>query len=340
MCEIKKCEKILRSGLTFVGAKTSNQEEVNSSEAVIYHDGKGYTYWQAATMILEEANQLLREDLEQLGVKISKTEENENVTEDTKALNKTNKSIFHFDDTVDSSLVQQSQAAQKPQPEIVDVKTETNIVTETELNNEQLRDVKIESSSESINRGIEALKIEDQPPVNQNTSVDIDMETNSQNSQLDETHIILKAVEKFEKIQSNSAAKTTPKNLNMTVVSQEVLNMCDVFEKNALSGSKKNKTPTQRVKKSLNYSFGDRTLKNILNSPTSPTNSNFIDNDELKQIFATQLPPNSENSNTEKLEILDFFKTLNLTSLNINVINNITELKKLSTAVRFIFILL
>ena len=291
-------------------------------------------------MILEEANQLLREDLEQLGVKISKSEENENVTEDSKALNKTNKSIFHFDDTVDSILVQQSQAAQKPQPEIVDVKPETNIVTETELNNEQLRDVKIESTSESINRGIEALKIEDQPPLSHNTPVDIDMETNSQNSQLDETHIILKAVEKFEKIQSNSAAKTTPKNLNMTVVSQEVLNMCDVFEKNALSGSKKNRTPTQRVKKSLNYSFGDRTLKNILNSPTSPKNSNFIDNDELKQIFATQLPPNNENSNTEKLEILDFFKTLNLTSLNINVINNITELKKLSTAVRLMSILL
>lgn len=340
MCDIKKCEKILRSGLTFVGAKTLNQkeEEVNSSEAVIYHEGKGYTYWQAATMILEEANQLLREDLEQLGVKISKAEENENATEDTKALNKTNKSIFHFDDTVDSILVQQSQAAQKSQPEIVQVKTENNIVTETDIKDEQSSDVKIESSSESINRGIEALKIEDQPPLNQNTSVD--METNSQNSQLDETHIILKAVEKFEKIQSNSAAKTTPKNLNMTVVSQEVLNMCDVFEKNALSGSKKNKTPTQRVKKSLNYSFGDRTLKNILNSPTSPTNSNYIDNGELKQIFATQLPPNNENSNTEKLEILDFFKTLNLTSLNINVINNITELKKLSTAVRLMSILL
>lgn len=105
MCDAKKCEKILRSGLIFVGAKS---DAANSIESVIWCDGESFTYWQAAAAILKEANDLLRGDLEQIGVKISSVIAPDEKEKDS--VNRTtNKSMFHFEDTVNSLLIAQSQ---------------------------------------------------------------------------------------------------------------------------------------------------------------------------------------------------------------------------------------
>lgn len=80
--------------------ENKSSEEYNNIELVIWCDGKGYTYWQAATVILREANELLRADLEQLGVKINR----DNIANKTAS----NKTIFEFNDTVDSVLPSQS----------------------------------------------------------------------------------------------------------------------------------------------------------------------------------------------------------------------------------------
>ncbi len=100
------------------------------------------------------------------------------------------------------------------------------------------------------------------------------------NSFLDDL-CMLEAVELFDKkdkgkkdILLNSANKN---KFNTTMVSQDVLQMCDVLEKNVLSSKKKtenkeNFRQSMGSKKNLDYCFGDETLKNILNSSLSSQN--------------------------------------------------------------------
>lgn len=190
--------------------------------------------------------------------------------------------------------------------------------------------------TEKISTRIEALKIEDQL-VN-----DLDL-----NSFIDDD-IMLQAVKTYENIQNSSSkqVKSSPKpskstNMNMTMVSQDVLNMCDVLERKAVSSKKvtindaattENKKSENTARKSLNYSFGERTLKNILNSPTSTTQmSTELDNDELKKIFATQnlttVEVNTKENSKYKQDILDYFRVLNLTNLNLNIIDELEQLQ-------------
>lgn len=132
MCDLKKIEKILRSGVQFVGAKRENnpnnnnnkpsteEMDYNNSEVVIWHDGQGYTYWQASSAILKEANDLLKVDLEQIGVKINLQQLGETTTAATTdsandnkqepTSNDNNKSVFKFnDDTVNTTTMVSSQ---------------------------------------------------------------------------------------------------------------------------------------------------------------------------------------------------------------------------------------
>lgn len=207
-----------------------------------------------------------------------------------------------------------------------------------------------ESSSQQINgkisSRIEALKIEDAESL-ENRDVDL-----ASTSMIDD-HIMLEAVETFEKIQksaSKSAVKTPSrlKNMNTTMVSQEVLNMCEVFEKKVMSDKKqcdrlskanepKQSTETHVVRKSLNYSFGERTLKDILNESTSDLClSSGIDDEELKKIFATQgqCVSRSRGQSTDKIEIQEFFKTLNLVNIDLNIIDDFNGLTALLATVR------
>jgi DNA polymerase theta len=120
MCEIKKIEKILRTAVMFVGTKKATTTEsgemarvensdCNNSEVVIWHDGKGYTYWQASSAILKEANELLKADLEQLGVKVSLEKETNSSDGAAAAATRTQ---FQFNDSVDSILLTQKRASQ------------------------------------------------------------------------------------------------------------------------------------------------------------------------------------------------------------------------------------
>lgn len=194
--------------------------------------------------------------------------------------------------------------------------------------------------NEKISNRIESLKIDDAQLEN-----DLDL-----NSFIDD-HIMLQAAKTYENIQNSSSkpVKSASKpskstNMNMTMVSQEVLNMCDVLERKAVSSKKitMHDAPTTEkllksentARKSLNYSFGERTLKNILNSPTSTTKiSTDLDNDELKKIFATQnltvevnTKDMKENSKY-KQDIVDYFRVLNLTNLNLNIIDDLDQLQ-------------
>ena len=115
------------------------------------------------------------------------------------------------------------------------------------------------------------------------------------NSFLDDL-CMLEAVELFDKkdkedILLNSANKN---NFNTTMVSQDVLQMCDVLEKNVLSSKKKtenkeNFRQSMGSKKKLDYCFGDETLKNILNSSLSSQN-------KIKSPEIEKQKPQSSNS--------------------------------------------
>jgi DNA polymerase theta len=107
MCDLKKIEKILRASISF-GHGTRNDTESNSklqsnqlnsnSEAVIWSETKGYTYWEASVVILKEASELLKNDLELMGVKIKSEKMSDK-------LNKTsNKTMFDFNETFDSMI--------------------------------------------------------------------------------------------------------------------------------------------------------------------------------------------------------------------------------------------
>lgn len=331
MCDIKKCEKILRSALTFVGARleimTVQEKTSNSSEAVIWHDGKGYTYWQAAAEILKEANEFLRSDLEKIGVKLDKMPDNLDI-------NKTNQSIFQFNDTDDSISIHHSKNQTSQQIKIVE-----NSDDNCELEDANKLDVQVKTSSEQIDckisNQIKALKIDDLE--NKNVIHNLTDKNSLETDLFIDDHVMIKAVETFEKAKSSSVKEITSKNssMNTTVVSQEVLKMCYAFEKKILTGSKPNETSNECAeiaKKSIKYSI----VENALESKNNSSKSDYIDNDELKRIFVTQAMPSNalDCVSKEKLEISEVFRTLNLTSFDINIIGDLNELVRFCQKVR------
>lgn len=237
------------------------------------------------------------------------------------------------------------------------VDKETTMIETIEEEKQSLTEVvQIESS---ISRGIKALKIEDEEEQQPQKQANPDQDEDS--SFIDD-NIMLQAVKTYENIR-NSASKQTKQQspcvtraeMNTTMVSQDVLNACDFLEKKVISNKKQPTSVSDsnnqvesvtktNTRKSLNFSFGERTLKNILNSPTSTqmTNENLIDREELKKIFATQdrtlaavnTPlANNQLSSPFKQEISEYFRVLNLTSLNLNIIDNLTSLQTFSSTV-------
>lgn len=164
------------------------------------------------------------------------------------------------------------------------------------------------------------------------------------NSYMDD-QFMLEAVETYEKDQvttSNDPVSipnqcNTPRQpavepMNTTMISQDVLQMCEIFERNVLSSSKKFKTPvppppppppppqpsTTSCHKALNFSIGDQTLRDIFNVTSSSS---------------SQLDKQPSISN-EKAQIYEFFTNLNLTNLKLNIIDTLTELNVLAEAIK------
>ena len=128
MCDLKKIEKILRTSISYGHGKRNETESdskmqsshLNNSEAVIWSETKGYTYWEASVVILKEASEILQKDLELLGVKI-KSEKT------TEKLNKTsNKTSFDFNETFDS-MIQTQKNIQESLKESIDQIVEEKI---------------------------------------------------------------------------------------------------------------------------------------------------------------------------------------------------------------------
>lgn len=190
---------------------------------------------------------------------------------------------------------------------------------------------KTPQKNDSIEKKIQGLQIEDNPLIYE------EINNLASNKSFIDDQFMLEAVETFEKVKVK-----TPKHVNMntTVVSQAILNLCDVLEKNVRSGKKdaaaSNKTPSRNsdsdLKKVLNYSFGEQTMRDILNSPTSPKPIKPDNEENLKKIMSTQ--PEIDQFSNEKNDILKFFLNLNLTTLNINIINNLCELNTLFSLVK------
>lgn len=286
MCDLKKIEKILRTGISFVGKKNDNKNDFSTinSEISIWHDGKGYTYWEASASILQEANNLLKSDLEQLGVKLNFEKSNS----DPEKIFPNEKSVFQFNETIDSLIHSQDKSKLNIQT-ATNEKTENDLKKDTELIEVRLDEIDLNSDK------IESPKIENS-------------QSNSVSKSFFDDQCILEVAEKFElKNYLNTPLKENEKKFNTTIVSQDVLLMCEKLENNL--SAKKNKKKDQNSKKALNFSFGDRTLKNILNS--SIDDESLINEEwlSLKQQIVTSLK-NVDLSNQLKINLIDDIKDL------------------------------
>lgn len=98
--DMKKLEKILRSGMQFVSADSlkANEQLNSKGELVFWSDGKCYTYWEACEVIYQDANELLKKDLESMGIKVDIKKPNEPNS------NNNNKTLIEFNDTYDSMI--------------------------------------------------------------------------------------------------------------------------------------------------------------------------------------------------------------------------------------------
>ena len=68
---------------------------------MIWHDGIGYSYWEACSEIFQNANELLNADLEQLGVKVTLKK-----SSTTGNKSSVNRSMFEFNETFVDSIIQ------------------------------------------------------------------------------------------------------------------------------------------------------------------------------------------------------------------------------------------
>jgi DNA polymerase I-like protein with 3'-5' exonuclease and polymerase domains len=350
VCDLKKIEKILRSGMTFsVNSNNGNkQDDYNNSEAVIWHDNKGYTYWEASAAILEDANELLRNDLEQLGVKVQlENKDNENGNKQI-----IDKSIFHFNETVDSMI--QSQRSKSPprqdKSKILEVESKTssqkcpiNIVENKAAETPQDENKLSKDNNKVIENQVE--NVEQMQIVEE--QVIVQTQSTASNSQIDDQFlleiadtfeskkpIINKIIHRVKHTPNTTPVRKTPsKDINTTIVSDDILEMCEIFEKNALSSSKKSTKRDKAVeneniskkesecKKSLQFSFGDETLRNILNTQVENA---IIPRESPKKQSATK----SSTELCDKLRVVlkDLEKA---TSFQINLIQNIQDLELL-----------
>jgi hypothetical protein len=114
MCEQKTIEKLLRSSIAFISVKHQQNQKQSTSEPAIWHDGRAYTYWEAANEILNEANELLKDDLQTAGVdlkhvKLSKKINLNASKNDTSSIARSDleKTKYHFNESYDSMIQSQ-----------------------------------------------------------------------------------------------------------------------------------------------------------------------------------------------------------------------------------------
>jgi hypothetical protein len=151
---------------------------------------------------------------------------------------------------------------------------------------------------------------------------------NSNSNKLD------KVINEENKNVTNSTNKKP--NLNTTIVSEDVLQLCNIFEKNVFSGKKstehkkfENKPKENEnniVKRKLNYSFGEQTLKDILNS--SIYNTQKSDEPITKNDF-------KDESNNMKTQLINHIDNLSCSiKFKINVIENLNEFESFINSVK------
>ena len=135
--------------------------------------------------------------------------------------------------------------------------------------------------------------------------------------------------------EASSNIGSAKKNLlNTTVVSVDVLQMCDIFEKNVLSNKKPNQNkendPPMASKKKLNYAFGDETLKNILDSTELRSQSSQNCDKDLMEMNL-----DISSNSTESLSILKTLERLtNPLSLKVNISQTLDQYEALYNSIK------
>jgi len=336
--DLKKLEKILRSSQQFISANPTidsnnkSNELVNSKgELVFWSDGKSYTYWEATEVIYSEANQILKNDLELLGVKI-----------DIKADNKNNRTAYEFNDTYDSMIQSQKKLSIAPnnpksnddqEVKAIEASEEIKIIVNHEINNtlqqnnspkdeEMIIEKTLNTTEDDLLNQISLTSVLSNKTTDNKKQLNEELIKNEINSLKDlifETQIssnkasnsfiddqcILEAAETFEKKSTTrkSLALNEIHNLNTTLVSQDILEMCDIFEKKSVLSSKK------KIKENLNQT------KNL-------------DKSKFKNLFSEQ------TLNITDFNLNDLEKQINLINIQLNLIQYENEFEKFYSSIK------
>jgi hypothetical protein len=276
--DLKKIEKILRSSLVFSTITNNNDKQFN--DAVIWHEGRSYTYWDASICIFDQANQILKKDMDTLGIKIElKSKMNPNLDKTGNNSDRTN--LFQmiddsaFNTTTSQRTSQNRSVIIKPIAEIED-NNEIMIISpspkkvttsqtknsqqiestqaDIELNNFLLKNMKIieqnsakknkkktqsPTSSYADNEAIlqmnitkDFLPLDTDKKSRKNLHFSKYYQTlNNQQEKEEKDDELIQAVLIEENHHSRSKnGKNNTLKMNETVVSDDILKMCDIFE--------------------------------------------------------------------------------------------------------------
>lgn len=206
---------------------------------------------------MQEASNLLKTDIEQLGVKFNTNSELQKISSNKNHQIDNNKSIFKFNDT-DNSICQSQKFSDTNDP--------IKEILKQEINNMEENDLNVKPSDKTdIEIGMKKLKLVDDIALNQEIPA-VDLSAHStlllSNSFVD-NQFMLKAAETFEKDNSKEPLKCLNSisfdkdsiNLNNTIVSQDVLKMCEIFEKNMSTTKKPKKGKSSKVQKHTQFFF-------------------------------------------------------------------------------------
>ena len=294
MADLKKIERILRSGVQFAGKRVESENEQNCCDSAIWHDGKGYTYWEAASAILQKANELLRVDLEQLGVKVNI----DNLKNETENTNELNKFVVKFNDTCNTTIHSQNKTKMELENSCKETLSEIN-ENETSLKDCKSLEEKERTQNESVKR---------------NPSPKETIHENCQVTTIDKNHLTEKALNMIDNIMATKTLlgsqkvsiqiKETPRSSKKIQFLDDQLkeNSCPYslqYEINSLQGlilesqMETNKKVSQIIVESKNIEIEDSFEEDKI----------VVDNNEQNTTETLDLPVNEKlNSDIEKMQ--------------------------------------
>ena len=308
--EAHQIEKIFRSTVILdTVSSAASKPELDSKtifeRKTVWNDGNFYTNWEAAVEIINEAKMMLFKEVEMLGLRIHDISKSEKTTQIEKASQE--ESIISEKKQIKMNALEQDDVKVEnndyikpleksindekfPLNEVIAEKSIINL--STSLYNLSLNESDLDAAAIELAHQVTAKKFEAQTigtPQTQNDGYSL--------SYFDNQNMILLAQEYDSKKKAISTPKTPvhcdkhekAKIINTTIISDDILEMCDIFENNANKRNSIFKTP---ITPQLTQTPRMKMIDKALETPIIQKNEPVTVNQEDIRILMNILPKN------------------------------------------------